>query len=186
MPPLPLDVQAVIPEDPHRTLRERLGATRDAACWKCHRKMDDLGLPFEGFDHFGRPRLAEQVVDLEATAKSTDKNKKVFRGAPLDTSGRIAESGVKGLDGPVKDAAEMIRRLAASDHVRQVFIRHVFRYYLGRNETSGDAVTLQEADKAYLESGGSFKELLVSLLSSESFLYRTVPLTPPAKTAANQ
>jgi hypothetical protein len=71
----------------------------------------------------------------------------------------------------------MLRRLAESDRVRQVFIRHVFRYYLGRNETPGDAVTLQEAEQAYLERGGSFKALLVSLLSSESFLYRTVPTT---------
>jgi hypothetical protein len=27
-------------------------------------------------------------------------------------------------------------------------------------------------DKAYVKSGGSFKELLVSLLTSDSFLYR--------------
>jgi hypothetical protein len=32
------------------------------------------------------------------------------------------------------------------------------------------------AHKAYRDSGGSFKALLVSLLSSESFLYRTVPV----------
>jgi hypothetical protein len=46
---------------------------------------------------------------------------------------------------------------------------------MGRNETTGDAATLQAADKAYVDSGGSFKELLVSLLSSESFICRTVP-----------
>ncbi|MCE9531684.1 MAG: DUF1585 domain-containing protein, partial [Planctomycetes bacterium] len=55
------------------------------------------------------------------------------------------------------------------------FIRHVFRFFLGRNETPGDAVSLQEAEKAYLDCGGSFKALLVSLFSSESFLFRTVP-----------
>jgi hypothetical protein len=32
------------------------------------------------------------------------------------------------------------------------------------------------AHKAYRDSGGSLKALLVSLLSSESFLYRTVPV----------
>ena len=46
---------------------------------------------------------------------------------------------------------------------------------IGRNETPGDAISLQEAEKAYLDSGGSFKSLLVSLLSSESFLIRTTP-----------
>ncbi len=69
----------------------------------------------------------------------------------------------------------MLHRLAHSDRVRQVFIRHVFRFFLGRNETPGDAVSLQEAEKAYLESGGSFKALLGALLSSESCLYRPLP-----------
>ena len=67
----------------------------------------------------------------------------------------------------------MLRRLAESDRVRQVFIRHVFRYFLGRNETPGDAVSLQEAEKAYLDKGGSFKAPLVSLLSPKYFLFRS-------------
>ena len=87
----------------------------------------------------------------------------------------IYASGDPKLDGPVESAQEMIRRLADSERVRQVFIRYVFRYFMGRNETVGDAATLQEADRVYVESGGSFKELVVSLLTSESFLYRTVP-----------
>ena len=182
VPDLPIDVDAMVPDDPHHTLRERQMVTRAGACWKCHYKMDELGLPFEDVDHYGRPRLAEEVLDLEATAKSKDKKAKIYRNVPLDTTGLIAYSGDPKLDGPVKNAPEMLRQLAASDRVRQVFIRHAFRYFLGRNETPGDAVTLQEADKAYLESGGSFKALLVSLLSSESFLYRSVPTaTAPSK-----
>jgi hypothetical protein len=175
VPDLPIDAAAMIPDDPHHTLRMRQMVTRAAACWKCHNKMDELGLPFEDVDHYGRLRPTEEVLDLEATAQSKNKNEKIYRDAPLDTTGFIAFSGDPKLDGPVRDAPEMLRRLAESDRVRQVFIRHVFRYFLGRNETPGDAVSLQEADKAYVESGGSFKALLVSLLSSESFLYRTMP-----------
>jgi hypothetical protein len=48
----------------------------------------------------------------------------------------------------------------------------VFRYFMGRNETLADSRTLVDADKAYLASGGSFKELTVSLLTSDSFIYR--------------
>jgi hypothetical protein len=125
--------------------------------------------------HYGFPRRTEEVLDLDAVAKSKDKNAKIYRDAPLDTTGLIAYSGDPKLDGPVKDAPEMLRRLAESERVRQVFVRHTFRFFLGRNETPGDAVSLQDADRAYVESGGSFKALLVSLLSSESFLYRTVP-----------
>ena len=52
----------------------------------------------------------------------------------------------------------------------------LFRYLLRRNETLADGPTLVTAHKAYRDSGGSFKALLVSLLSSESFLFRTVPV----------
>ena len=175
VPDLPINVAAMIPDDPHRTLRQRQMVTREAQCWKCHYRMDELGLPFEDVTHYGFPRRAEEVLDLEAVAQSKDKKAMIYRNAPLDTTGLIAYSGDPKLDGPVRDAPEMLRRLAESDRVRQVFIRHVFRFFLGRNETPGDAVSLQEAEKAYLDSGGSFKALLVSLLSSESFLYRTVP-----------
>ena len=72
----------------------------------------------------------------------------------------------------VKDAIEMMHRLGRSECVRQAFIRHLFRYFMGRNEMLSDSRTLIEADQAYVKSGGSFKALVTSLLSSDSFLYR--------------
>ena len=66
----------------------------------------------------------------------------------------------------------MMQRLGRSDRARQSFIRHLFRYFLGRNEMLSDSKTLIEAEKAYVNNGGSFKALVVSLLSSDSFLYR--------------
>jgi hypothetical protein len=69
------------------------------------------------------------------------------------------------------------RRLAESwfstNHTEQVFVRHAFRFWMGRNETVNDAPVLQEAYRAYKDSGGSMKALLVSLLTSDAFLYRT-------------
>ena len=71
------------------------------------------------------------------------------------------------------NAIDMIGRLAKSDRVRQSIIRHAFRFYMGRNELLSDSKTLIDADRAYVESGGSFKALVVSLLTSDSFLYRS-------------
>ena len=58
------------------------------------------------------------------------------------------------------------------DRVRQVFLRHVFRYFMGRNETLNDSPTLMAMNQAYVDSKGSFKETLVALVTSDSFLYR--------------
>ena len=43
---------------------------------------------------------------------------------------------------------------------------------MGRNETLDDSPTLMAMDKAYVDSGGSFKETLVALVTSDSFLFR--------------
>ncbi len=153
VPDIPINVDAKLPDDKTMTLRERMHVTRAEACYKCHSKMNPLGLPFELYDHYGRLRFTE-----------LDK--------PVDTTSKVVNTGVAGVDGAVKDPFEMIERLANSTHCEQVFIRYVFRFFMGRNETLGDAKTLQEAHKAYVESDGSMKALVVSLLSSDSFIYR--------------
>lgn len=176
VPDLPIGVVAQVPDERHRTFRERLTVTREARCWKCHQQMDDLGLPFENFDHYGRFRSAEEVLDVTATERNIDKNGKslgpVQMNAKLVTTGFVSRSGNAALDGPVSDPRQLIQKLANSDRARQVFVRHAFRYFLGRNESLADAATLQAADRAYVESGGSFRALVTSLLTSDSQLFR--------------
>ena len=98
--------------------------------------------------------------------------RKLEYGQPIDTSGEIIDSGDSALDGPVTDAFELITKLANSERVEQVFVRHAFRYWMGRNETLHDAPILQAAHKAYRDNGGSMNALLISLLTSDAFLYR--------------
>ena len=86
--------------------------------------------------------------------------------------GMCTQPGDPKLDGKVTDPFDLINRLAASDRVRQSIIRHAFRFFMGRNELLSDSQTLIDADRAYLESGGSFKAVIVSLLTSDSFRYR--------------
>lgn len=179
VPDLPITVDAQLPEEPEQTLRQRMRVTRDEYCWNCHQRMNPLGLMFEQFDHFGRFRTFESVLDREATAKNVDSKGKslgeVMARAALDSSGRISDSGDRQLDGEYPNAVEMLHRLARSDRVRQVFVRYAFRYWLGRNEELSDSLTLIAADRAYTESGGSFQALLISLLTSDSFRYRIAP-----------
>ena len=176
----PVTVNAALPDEPHHSLRERMRVVRNDYCWKCHQHMDPLGLPFEQFDHIGRYRTAELVVDREATAKiENDKRIRikypVMTQVALNTSGGPERSGDAKVDGPVKGPLELIRKLADSERVEQVFVRHVFRYFMGRNETPGDGPTLVAAHRAYHDNQGSMKALLLSLLTSDAFLYRAKP-----------
>jgi hypothetical protein len=176
VPDIPITVDAQIPVAPEKTLRERMSVTQQEYCWKCHRLMNDLAYPFEQYDHFGRLRATELVLDPEATEKNVDKKGKnlgpVMRGAPLNISGLVAHVGDPSLEGPVNSPVELMKRLASSERVEQVFVRHAFRYWLGRNESPGDAASLRATYKAYKESGGSMQTLIATLLTSESFLYR--------------
>jgi hypothetical protein len=262
IPEIPIGVDARLEEDPHQTLRERLAKTTGSACWRCHKKMNPLGLPFEIYDDFGRYRerivlgdadayfqakrhydgqrrnwekeredwlsydaegRAKKIAQAEETLASlkqpqadaenvtgalrnyendvkrwTGEREKwskiddaeqqrrikdldrrlselvapVPEADPVDASGELSGTDDPKLDGEVKDALELVRRLAESELARQSFVRHAFRYWMGRNETLDDSPTLKAADKAYVESDGSFKELLVSLLTSDSFLLR--------------
>ncbi len=152
IPDVPITVDAQLPDEPDSTLRHKMRVTREKYCWTCHEKMDPLGLPFEQFNHIGMFR---------------DQTK-----SPTDTSGAIIESGSETLDGSVNDALMLITKLAISEHVEQVFVRHAFRFWMGRNETLHDAPVLQEAHRAYRDSGGSMQALITSLVTSDAFLYR--------------
>ncbi|MGL6094229.1 MAG: DUF1585 domain-containing protein, partial [Fimbriiglobus sp.] len=91
---------------------------------------------------------------------------------PVDPTGALAGTGDPKLDGPVADSFDLIGRLAKSDRARQSIIRHAFRFFLGRNELPSDAQTLLDADNAYVKSGGSFQAVVLSLLTSDSFVFR--------------
>jgi mono/diheme cytochrome c family protein len=180
IPDVPITVDAVIPEDHHKTLRDRLvSATETSYCWKCHELMNPLGYAFEGYDDFGRFRREESLEYPDNLInKSPDKGnhltdtRDVYKALPVHSTGYLRGTGDDSLDGEVKDAMDLAERLGKSRRVRQSIIRHAFRYFTGRNENLSDSRTLIDAEQAYIDSSGSFDAVIVSLLTSDSFIYR--------------
>jgi hypothetical protein len=183
IPDIPITVDAVIPEDHHKTLRDRLaGATETAYCWKCHDLMNPLGYVFEAYDDFGRFRREESLESPENLAKKNpdkapNRNhlldlRDIYKTLPVNATGYLKGTGDPKLDGDVKDAIDLAERLGKSRRVRQSIIRHAFRYFMGRNERLSDSKTLIDAEQSYVESEGSFDALILSLLTSDSFVYR--------------
>ncbi len=181
IPDVPITVDAVVPEDHHRTLRERLASvTETDYCWKCHQHMNPLGYAFEVYDDFGRYRLEESLEHPDnLIQKGPEQNgdhlvdtRDTYKTLPVDSTGYLKGTGDESLDGEVRDAMELAERLAKSRRVRQSIIRHAFRYFMGRNEILSDSKTLIDAEQAYVDSNGSFDAVIVSLLTSDSFIYR--------------
>jgi cytochrome c553 len=185
IPDVPITVDAVIPPDHTRTMRQRMeDRTGAETCWRCHQKMDPLGFPFELYDDFGRYRLKEFLEHPDNLIKKAPAPYgpideltfgamlPVYKSLPVNPRGVLSGTGDSNLDGEVKDSFDLIDRLAKSQKVRQSIIRHAFRFFMGRNEALSDSKTLIDAEQAYLDSKGSFDEVIVSLLTSESFIYR--------------
>ena len=181
VPDVPITVDAAVPEDHHKTLRDRLASvTETDYCWKCHQHMNPLGYAFESYDDFGRFRSQESLEHPENLIKAGPEQRgnhlidtrDTFKTLPTDSTGHLEGTGDQSLDGKVKDAIDLAQRLAQSRRVRQSIIRHAFRYFMGRNETLSDSKTLMDAEMAYRENEGSFDAVIVSLLTSDSFVYR--------------
>jgi hypothetical protein len=145
VPDTPVEVDASLPADPKLTLREKMRVTLDAKCIACHRQMNDQGLPFEQFDFLGHYRTAELGKPVVVTGKAMGRE--------------------------ISDPYSYVKMLAESQRVRQVFLRHLFRFFMGRNERISDANTLIAMEKAY-EPNGSLKRAVKTLLLSDSFLKR--------------
>ena len=98
VPDVPITVDAKIPDDPHKTLGERLNmVTSKQECWKCHQHMNPLGVPFEMFDDFGRFRTVESLEhpDNIITKAKTKYGGDVYKTAAFVTAGSITSAAIQ-------------------------------------------------------------------------------------------
>jgi hypothetical protein len=135
------------------TTRERFAEHSAAACaTACHALMDPLGFAFENYDGIGRYRT-------------------------MDNGKAVDSSGVLEIDGGKKnftDARELSRILAESPGVRRCFVAQWSRFAWGRKETTADFGSLDTAAAAFSKGNDSIRELLVGVVGSRSFRYRSL------------
>jgi hypothetical protein len=127
------------------------GGDRRCANGACHARMNTLGLPFEIFNHAGFRRVTDH-------------------GGPPDGSSTIEDWPGRDDLVEIDDALTLTRELAGDPHARRCFLRHVFRYFMGRYETPADACTLHEMEAAF--ESGSLMSALAALYGSHTFLHR--------------
>jgi hypothetical protein len=70
---------------------------------------------------------------------------------------------------------ELAKRLAASDQVRTCVAEKWFEFALGRASGSSDACSVEAAKQAMSKSGGDLRELVLALVTSDSFVLARKP-----------
>jgi hypothetical protein len=159
VPPLELVmVEAqLIESDGTLTARERVEQSTEnrAECMACHQYMNELGKPFELYNHAGFSRLTDH-------------------GSPPDGSAVLTNAPDPALNRAYTSAPDFMEALGDSEHVKRCFIRQSFRFFAGRDETPADACVLSEMETAYDANDGSFLSMLEALATSDTLLYRHV------------
>jgi hypothetical protein len=134
--------------------RMRAAIHRDKPeCASCHALFDPLGFAFEPYDAIGRFRTTEN-------------------GKPIDSQTEV--SATRALDGAVKDAVDLVGKLAGADEVRECVAKQWLRFALGREETGDDAGTLGEVMNGFKSNGWKVTDLLLAVARSDSFRYQKV------------
>jgi hypothetical protein len=156
LPPPPPDVNNTLPQfDPKVSARERFEDHRaDMGCAKCHRLIDPLGIPFEGYDGIGAVRTMDGPAAVDAESDVTD---------------TVASNG------PVKNAVELMDRLSKSDEVGDCAALQWFRFAIGRDEVPEDAASLAHIRRAFREAGYRVPALVAAIAGSDSFRYQRAP-----------
>ena len=160
VPPLSLvEVEAqLVPSAPELSARDRVtSSTSGSTCSACHSQMNSLGLPFELFNHAGFVR-------------ETDHGRAPDGSTSIDN---LPIAAGEDLNGDYATPFALIQAIASSRQAKRGFIRHAFRYFMGRDERMEDACTLTAMESA-LDARGSFIDMIAELVASETFTRRSL------------
>jgi hypothetical protein len=136
-------------------------------CITCHTFMDPIGFGFGNFDATG----AYQATDANGLSGTFP---------PIDSSGQINPMGTGGLSATFTDAIDLASTLSTATQTRECFALQEFRYALSRMETMDDACSAEQIYDAFSGSSYNIQALLLAVVASDAFRYRSVELSGSA------
>ncbi len=169
LPSPPDDIQ-IEPPDPDTTATTREIFTQhseDPSCAGCHRLIDPIGFGFENYDAIGRYRTTE-------------------RGRSVDNSGELGNTADPNLGGEFNGAVELTAMLAEAREVEDCIADHWFTFAIGHPETEADMCAADEVRETFAASGGTFEDLLIAIVLSDTFRYRTIQVEQESTTTGGE
>jgi hypothetical protein len=140
------------------------GTTRDAylmhvstnsVCAACHQYMDWIGFGFDNYNAAGLYITQENSTNVDPSGKV------------------VGEPGATDFSTTFTNMSDMITQLSTAAQVNQCFALEELRYALLRAETDADACSAQSIYQAFSSNNFSLSKLIVAIVSSNSFMYRT-------------
>jgi hypothetical protein len=130
----------------------------NSLCNGCHQYMDWVGFGFDNYDATG-----SYITQEGGTMPQT-----------VDPSGKfVPEPGSSDITGTFQNMTDMITQLSTNQQVNECFALEEIRYALLRSETDADACSAQTIYQAFSGSNFNLSKLLVAVVSSDAFMYRT-------------
>lgn len=153
MEPPPSSADTIVPTTMETTERNKIETlTNQASCIGCHSVINPFGFFQEAYDPIGRWRATDN-------------------GFPIDTNitTNILDEGPLSTDRP----AEALKVFTDSVMFKQCFVRQVFRFYMGRDETEADHVLLREMFYRFADQDNQdIVSLIQMLANSEKMSHR--------------
>jgi hypothetical protein len=124
--------------------------TSVAPCNACHQVINPLGFGLGNFDAIGRYGSEDEA------------------GFPVDASGKLPDGST------FTTPSELAAALGQSTEVRACLTKQWFRFGFGHAESEADTYSLQTAFTAFEGAQFDLRELLVALVTTRSFLNRSL------------
>jgi hypothetical protein len=80
--------------------------------------------------------------------------------------------GTASSDAPVADAVELANLLAVSPDVQSCFVRHAYRFALGRRDTGAESCAIDDFAKTFRDGELDVRELLLTIATSPATFER--------------
>jgi hypothetical protein len=96
---------------------------------------------------------------------------------PIDSAGELLGSGQG--EGPFEGVVDLAQRLSQSSVAAECFAQMWWVYATQREPTQADACAIQRLGAAFETADLDVRELLVALIKSEDFRFRSAHLIPP-------
>ena len=129
---------------------DKYAAHAAGACKSCHGKMDPIGFGLERYDRSGKYREHDEGLPE----------------CPIRGDGVL--DGVGQFNGP----AELAELVISTGKLEPCVVRELYRFAIGRPDDGADEPILEHLTERFQASGNAFDQLLIDLVSSDSFVLR--------------